>query len=84
MNEKRYAIDDLILPILAEKGNLSQAGPEGAMCPIEVRVTDDYIFLRVGPRDWQWNHATGELIGSGTSLSCPPPNNAPIDTPAAP
>jgi hypothetical protein len=40
-------------------------------CPIKVKITDTDVFLYVGPRDWQWNRATGKLVGCGTVIDPP-------------
>jgi len=38
-------------------------------CNISVRVSDSYISLCVGQRDWQWDRETGECTDSGTYLT---------------
>jgi hypothetical protein len=55
-------IGDLNLQDPAREG----CGPEGTK--IRVKITKTDVLLFVGPRDWQWDRATGKLIGAGTSL----------------
>ena len=38
-------------------------------CNISVRVSDSYISLCVGQRDWQWDRESGELTDTGTYLT---------------
>jgi len=59
----KYETDDLILPTLKLKDPT----------PIKVEITDKYVILCVGPRDWQWNKETGEMVGAGTALDPPVP-----------
>lgn len=75
-----YTVDDVVLPILADQRRLHEPGYNGPICSLEVRVAEDHIFLRVGPRDWQWDRTTGVLIGMGTHLDDP----APVDAAATP
>jgi hypothetical protein len=49
---------DLILPTL----HLSKP------CHISISLSRTRIYLTIGPRDWEWDRQTGELIGAGTSL----------------
>lgn len=84
MDEEQYIFDDVVLPILAEQGRLRKPDGDALVCALEVRVTTAHVFLRIGPRDWQWDRATGEMLGAGTSLSCPPPIVAAVDATAAP
>ena len=35
---------------------------------VEIKIREDFIYLYVGPRDWQWDLKTGNLVGSGTAL----------------
>lgn len=37
-------------------------------CPVKITITEEYVILQVGPRDWEWDKKTGEFIGAGTSL----------------
>lgn len=59
--EKIFQISDLIVPTLKFS----------TPCPIRVRITEEFIFLYVGQRDWQWRISDSSLIGCGMSL-CPP------------
>ncbi len=52
-------IQDLVLP------TFKFPGP----CLVKVEIIDDMLYLWVGPRDWQWDFKTGELVGQGTALS---------------
>jgi hypothetical protein len=38
--------------------------------PTEIRIdiSEDNVVLQVGPRDWQWDRKTGEMVGCGTML----------------
>ena len=54
-----FVIDDLILP------GLKLPDP----CPVRIRITDEYVSLHVGPRDWQWRLSNGELSSCGTIRS---------------
>jgi len=56
--EKEYKVDDLILSVL----NLPDP------CPIGIKITEHYVLLYVGPRDWIWDKETGENIGAGTRV----------------
>ncbi len=56
--KKIFQHNDLILPMLEL--------PDP--CPIKIEIRDNYLFLYVGARDWQWDTKTGELIGCGTCL----------------
>jgi len=49
---------DLIL------GQLKLSNP----CKVKVVVTSEYVYLYIGPRDWQWYRNTGKLMGSGTGI----------------
>ena len=81
-----YATEDGILPLVTLP----------SPCPIRVTVTVRYVCLHVGPRDWQWDRATGDLIGAGTivhrpdppsppgTVPHPPVPDSPIDDPASP
>lgn len=51
---------DLILPIL----NL---GDRVAIC-VGIDDADREAYAEIGPRDWQWDTDTGELLGCGTTL----------------
>ena len=51
-------VQDLVLPML------DLPDP----CLVKIEVIDDMLFLWIGPRDWQWDFKTGELIGQGTAL----------------
>lgn len=55
---KEFKINDLVLPDLAL--------PDP--CPVRIKITDKYIFLFVGQRDWQWRLNDGSLVGTGTGL----------------
>jgi hypothetical protein len=57
--ERIFIADDLVIPIIQEREQFPNP------CRVMVIVDDDQIKLTVGPRDWQWNRETGELIGSG-------------------
>ena len=58
-----YKTDDVILP------ELDLPNP----CPIRIVVEDKHVFLYIGPRDWQWERDTGEMVGSGTRLATSEP-----------
>ncbi len=53
-----YTHNDLIIPIL----NLHKQKE----VEIGIDITKDEVSLQIGPRDWQWDRKTGELIGCGT------------------
>jgi len=55
---EEYKINDLIV------GALKLPDP----CPVRIEITPKFIFLYVGPRDWQWNRETGTLFGSGCGV----------------
>ena len=57
-------------------------------CLIRVTVGPRDVCLYVGPRDWRWDRATGELIGAGTALDgsrhetdIPSPDSIPLPSP---
>lgn len=54
-----YKFSDKITPIL------DLPSP----CSLSVRVDDDNVVLKVGPRDVQWDRKTGKFIGCGTDVS---------------
>ena len=67
--------------MLAQKGRIPDP------CPIKIRIDDKYVYLDVGPRDFQWDRATGKFVGAGISfagctipvnLSQPVPVNLPF------
>lgn len=62
MADKIFETKDLIIPVLAAKGDLPDP------CPVRIVISDQYICLYVGPRDWQWDINTGAFIGAGTSI----------------
>ena len=43
LNSMEYRTEDIILP------DLELPNP----CPIKIRVTENSVYLYVGPRDWQ-------------------------------
>jgi hypothetical protein len=61
MREEHYMVDDVILPGLAL--------PEP--CPVRIDISDDFIRLFVGQRDWQWERGSPEICACGTSLDHP-------------
>lgn len=68
MSGECYKEVDRVLPILANQGRLKQIDDDGnEVCVLSVVITDTGVTLRVGPRDWQWNRETGDLIGCGTN-----------------
>jgi hypothetical protein len=56
----KYKIDDKVLPLLHLDKKKS--------VKIEITVTDKEVSLQIDRRDWQWDRATGEMIGCGTTL----------------
>lgn len=64
--EETYTENDRILPVVASHGNL------GDPCVVRVRITEECVYLYIGPRDWQWDRTDGSLVGCGTGLGCPP------------
>lgn len=70
---EEYSTDDTIL------GRIRL--PE--TCPVRIRITPLHVFLYVGPRDFQWDRATGVLMGSGT-VPCDPAPPAKPQRPAEP
>jgi len=54
--KQQYKTNDLILSSLKFKK------PE----KIRIVIDDKNVRLYIGPRDWQWDRATGEWIGQGT------------------
>ena len=56
--EFKTRLEDAVLPII------QLPNP----CPVEVMVTEKYVFLHVGQRDWQWDRVTGKLVGAGTAI----------------
>lgn len=62
MNDsENYEIQDSILSLV----RLSNPAT------IKIEITDQHVFLFVGPRDWQWDRKSGVMIGCGTELSNP-------------
>lgn len=55
----KYNHQDQILPLLQMRGELPDP------CPVTVEITDKFVYLFVGQRDWQWDKETGRLIGAG-------------------
>lgn len=37
-------------------------------CLVKVIITDKYVILNVGPRDWQWDIENGTLVGCGAVM----------------
>lgn len=58
-----FSINDRILGILRHQN------PDSV--PVKIRLTDEYVFLYVGARDWQWSRKDGHLIGCGTGMCQP-------------
>jgi hypothetical protein len=56
--EEVYKFDDLILPML----------DLGEKVRIRIEITKDDVFLYIGPRDWQFERKTGEMVGCGTMI----------------
>ena len=63
--QKEFNYEDIILP------TLKLPNP----CPINIRVEKDIISLTVGPRDWEFDRKTGEMVGCGAWLD----NNSDVD-----
>lgn len=57
-----YLHHDLIIPLLAKKNRLPDP------CPVKIKIDEKYVYLFVGPRDFQWDKETGKFIGAGTSF----------------
>jgi len=55
---RMYRVIDQILP------DLNLPNPVA----ISITVTARDVQLIVGPRDWQWDRKTGDMVGAGTSL----------------
>jgi hypothetical protein len=62
MANREYKIEDRILPLLGAHHRLPDP------CPIRVVIDRRFVRLFVGPRDWQWEKATGKLFASGTDV----------------
>ena len=67
-----FVTEDLIIPIIAQRGQFSDP------TSVRITITDTDVKLYVGPRDWQWDRKTGNLIGAGTAVctqatATPPP-----------
>jgi len=63
MEAKEFKITDDILTWLGAEGKLPDP------CPIRISIRDgDDVRLWIGPRDWQWDFKTGQLVGAGTCL----------------
>jgi len=56
--KKEFTINDLVMPILKF--------PDP--CPVRIEITDEFVYLFVGQRDWQWRVSDGSLVGSGCGL----------------
>ncbi len=67
-HEDTYELNDSIIPILAENGRLRGQNTTTPACPVRVVIRDGDVRLCVGPRDWQWDRNTGQLIGQGTTI----------------
>ena len=37
-------------------------------CRVEIEITPKLVFLKIGPRDWQWDRESGKFVGAGTLL----------------
>ena len=35
---------------------------------VSIEITDEDVFLQIGPRDFQWDRKTGEMVGCGTMI----------------
>mgnify|MGYP001561319664 CR=1 FL=1 len=57
-NIETYAVHDTILSMLLLPNP----------CEIRIDITEKYVYLHIGPRDWQWDRKTGAFIGCGTAL----------------
>jgi hypothetical protein len=55
----KYSHQDQILPLLQMQGELPDS------CPVTVELTEEFVYLFVGQRDWQWDRETGRLVGAG-------------------
>lgn len=55
LEDEAFAISDQVLPILRL--------PDP--CVVSIKMNEKYVFLFVGPRDFQWDRKTGKLIGTG-------------------
>lgn len=42
--------------------------PEKCEISIDIDEENNSVTLQVGPRDWEWDKTTGEMIGCGTML----------------
>lgn len=56
---KQFEIDDIMLP------DLDLPSP----CKICIEITNEDVILTIANRDWQWERATGELVGMGMTFS---------------
>jgi len=63
---RQYKTEDLFLP------DIQLPKP----CPIVISITKNIVSVQIGPRDCNWDTASGELIGCGTSL-------VPVEVPIA-
>lgn len=66
MKDMEYSQKDIVLP------DLDLPNP----CTVRVKITDKYVFLFVGPRDWQWDKRTGRFVGAGCCIGAAALDNA--------
>jgi len=56
---EHYAVDDSFLPAI------ELLNP----CEIRIDITDDYVHLFVGQRDFSWKRGCPDIDGAGTFIS---------------
>jgi hypothetical protein len=58
---EHYAVEDGILPVLAMSSPVS----------IRIDITDEFVNLYVGSRDWSWSRGCPDINGCGIALDNP-------------
>jgi len=53
-----FQTNDLIVPLLKFSNS----------CPIQIKITETDVVLKVGVRDWQWDRKDKHLVGCGTEV----------------
>lgn len=66
MPDEHFTVNAVSLAIAADRGQLAARRDGECLCTVACTVRETDVLLRVGPCMWQWNRATGELIGHGT------------------
>ena len=61
---EHYMVEDVILP------QLTLPNP----CSIRISITEDFVALYVGQRDWSWTRGCPDINSCGTMLDTPMPD----------